>query len=400
MDTITVIVDGLALAVRYLALFFIPGFVISLVLFPRFTDMGLIKRLTSSLVLGIGSVIAFTLCLDVLLGVDATYENISLGLGVFSVLLLVVWFCEVLLMSGSVPPELHQRFSEDYRAFQHHTSRIINPLRDAFGDATISVVIRHESEASGSNHIDHSYLIDVGEEIDIHQVDESRWNAPDRALLPPPHPGTRYFELVIREYKEDGLSLIDDLQVCPVNIKRKPDITFMGLCIAHGNLQSGERLCKKTATADIQWIYHHDFHLFAILYSEDNLGQMVNRVLTKLDQIVTSIKRGSRVSSHVEEVELLKADPDVVWEKPRIHTVSAAVTSKHPEVQVAVALTENDRKKLQSEIVRNLNIHHVTPGTFRITDRMVTGIIIPQEADIDKLKASIKEIQDDDWLFE
>jgi hypothetical protein len=127
---------------------------------------------------------------------------------------------------------------------------------------------------------------------------------------------------------------------------------------------------------------------------------MVNRVLTKLDQIVTSIKRGSRVSSHVEEVELLKADPDVVWEKPRIHTVSPAVTSKHPEVQVAVALTENDRKKLQSEIVRNLNIHHVTPRTFRITDRMITGIIIHQEADIDKLKASIKEIQDDDWLFE
>ena len=74
-------------------------------------------------------------------------------------------------------------------------------------------VIYHEYQKSGRNHIDHSYLIDIGEEIDIQQVMEYKWKVFDSVILKPPPPRTRYFELVINEYAADGSSLIDDLQV-------------------------------------------------------------------------------------------------------------------------------------------------------------------------------------------
>ena len=100
-------------------------------------------------------------------------------------------------------------------------------------------------------------------------------------------------------------------------VTRKPDLTLLGFRIRRGALKIKERIYKKTDTAEIQWIYSHDFHLFAILYSEDTLGQMVDRVLLKLDEIATSIKKGSRVSSHLEETQNLRAEFEGVLEKPR-----------------------------------------------------------------------------------
>src|SRR5512139_1339127 len=93
-------------------------------------------------------------------------------------------------------------------------------------------------------------------------------------------------------------------------------LTFLGLRIRRGALMITKRLFKKTETSEIQWIYSHDFHLFAILYSEDTLVQLVERVLLKLDEITTSIKGGARVSSHLEDMQKLRAETETVKEKP------------------------------------------------------------------------------------
>ena len=228
-------------------------------------------------------------------------------------------------------------------------------------------------------------------------MDEYKWKVSERALLPPPHPRTRYFELFVREYKEGGLSLIDDLQVYPVHVTRKPGITFTGQHITPGNLKIADRLNKKTDTSEIQWIYHHDFHLFAILYSEDNLEQMVDRVLAKLDEIAVSIKSGSRVSSHVEDTQKLKDELDLIFEKRPVTPISTA--ARHPESRIFVYPTEQDRRELQAEIVRDLNVHHLTPDTFRSSDRMITAIKVPEKTDVE-IKAAIDEIEDDEWLYE
>jgi hypothetical protein len=72
-------------------------------------------------------------------------------------------------------------------------------------------VVYHEYQKIDRHHISHSYLIDVGDEIEIQQVMEYKWKVYDSVILKPPHPKTRYFELVATEYRDKDVSLIDDL---------------------------------------------------------------------------------------------------------------------------------------------------------------------------------------------
>ena len=216
--------------------------------------------------------------------------------------------------AAAYPEKVHRRFSAGYQGFRKYFSRFINSRRDRFAETAMTRVVWHENVKSGRNQVDHTYLIDVSEEIEIQQVDEHKWKVSDRALLPPPHPKTHYFELVIREFKEDGVSLIDDLQVYPVLVAGKAG---PGQKKNRGALKIAKRIYEKSDTAEIQWIYSHDFHIFAIIHAEDTLKQMVDRVIAKLDEIVTSIKSGSRISSHIEETQKLKDEFETVLERPR-----------------------------------------------------------------------------------
>ena len=81
----------------------------------------------------------------------------------------------------------------------------------------------------------------------------------------------------IRVFREDGTSLVDDVEVYPVHVTRKHDRTFMGIRIHRSSLKITGRIYEKTDTSEIQWIYTHDFHFYAILYSQDDLAQMVDR---------------------------------------------------------------------------------------------------------------------------
>ena len=400
MDTVPVIVEAARVILAFLNLFFIPGFVISLVFFPRFADLGLIQRLVYSLILSIGAVIAF-LFVDIVLGVGTTPGTISLTLGVLSAFMLVVWLCEIWYLNSSLPVKLNKRFSGGYQEFQIYFSRIINSARDRFTNTAMARVVWHENVMSERNHINHSYLIDIGEEIDIQQVDENKWNSSDRALLPPPHPRARYFELYIRENNEDGISLIDDLQVYPVQITKKSEGINEVHSIQRRTLKIARRIYKKTDTSEIRWIYSHDFHLFGLIHPQDTLGLMVDRVLLKLDEIVISIKNGSRISSHVEVTEKLNDEFDAVPEKSFITRTGKGMTSKVPESPVFNYPTETDRRMMHAEIVRNLKADYVTPETFRRSDRMIAGINIPEKTDIDSLKTFIREMEDDgNYLYE
>ena len=50
-------------------------------------------------------------------------------------------------------------------------------------------------------------------------------------MLPLTNPKTRYFELIVRE---NNLSMIDDLEIYPVLVAKKPDIRILGFVIQHG----------------------------------------------------------------------------------------------------------------------------------------------------------------------
>ena len=400
MEILMVLLGGLKAIEGFLILFFVPGFVISLVFFPRFTELGLIRRLFYSLILSTGSGIASLMFTSVVLGKDTASGVIIPGLEVFSSLLLIVWLGELWYLNSSVRMEQQQKFSLRFRKLLKYLSPVTNSRRDSFTTTTMARVVWHENVPSGTNQVDHTYLIDVGDLIDIQQVDENRWKFSDGGLLPPPCPKTRNFALFIRESREDGLSLIDDLQIYPVRVTRKPGVTFLGHTLIRGALVIKNRLYQKTDTAEIQWIYTHDFHLFAFLYPQDTLNQMVVRVLIKLDEITVSIHQGSRVSSHVEETQKLRDESGIVQAKPRRVPTITEIPIKYSGSPLFSRPIESDRRKLQADIVRDLKVDRITSGTFRGSDRMITSIKIPDRLDLEKILSSIKEIQNDAWLYE
>jgi hypothetical protein len=261
-------------------------------------------------------------------------------------------------------------------------------------------VIYHEYQKSGRNHIDHSYLIDIGEEIDIQQVMEYKWKVFDSVILKPPHPRTRYFELFINEYTGDGSSLIDDLQVYPVQVIRKPDFKILGFILRRGDWHITERIYKKANTTEIQWIYSDDFHLFAITHAQDNLERMVEQIVLKIDEIATSVKSGYRIYSHMENQRMRREAFDAVMESQSGITINKTAILKHPEFQLIAELGEGDRRKMQDEILQDLVALGATLDTFGGSNKIVAKLNIPEKTDITQQMAHIEELQDLGWLFE
>jgi len=389
MDIITPLFAGIRVIFGLLSLFFIPGFTITLVIFPRLAQIGVVQRLIYSVGLSIGYVVAVVLFLVGILGVDTTSRNVDLTTAVFLAIMLIVWLCEVVSLNLAV------------RKFY---SRRIHAVRDRSKKTSRARIVWHESRKSGRNHVDHTYLLDAGSKVSIEQVIEHPGKISDIEIVPPPHPKTRYFELVIREFKDEGSSLVDDLQIYPVLVGKNADIRCRRFLIKRGSVCIRERLHTKETGSETVWIYSHDFHLFAILNPEDTAEQMVDRIIEKLNEIVTSVQSGSRVTSHIETTQMLREAFDVVIERPRPPIpapVIPAVTAPRPAARPSVVTKESDRRKLQKEIVRDLDTFNITPQSFRKSDRLITKIKIPEKADIGRnVLDRIDEILNDDWLYE
>ena len=261
-------------------------------------------------------------------------------------------------------------------------------------------VIYHEYQKSGKNTIDHSYLIDVGDEIEIQQVMEYKWKVFDSVVLKPPHPKTRYFELFIREYKEAGSSLVEDLHVYPVHATRSAGIRILGFTIRSGQWHIAERIYKKANTTEIQWIYTDDFHLFAITHAQDSLESMVEQVVAKIEEIASSIRSGYRIYSHMENQRMRREAFDAIMENPSGVTINKTAILKHPEFQLIAELGDGDRKRMQDEILRDLVALGATLDTFGGSNKITAKIEIPETADITKQISHIEELEDLGWLFE
>ena len=383
MDTVTVILEGLRVILGFLLLLFVPGFALSLVIFPRFNGIGIIERLAYSTVLSIGSVIVLVLFMDVFLGINTKPLNIFLVIAAFSCFAFVVWLCERWYLNSRFKKNLEPKISADYQKVQTFYTREIHAARDRFRQDTRTMVVYHESQQSGLNHIEHSYLLDVGEEIDIQQVAEDKVKVTDRVILPPPFLRTQFFELVIREYKEEGVSLVDDLQIYPVLVLKKPDKTLLRFVLQRGTTHISGRIYKKTSTTEVEWIYSHDFHLFAIIHTEDTLDQMVDRILGKLDEITISVQGGIHISSHAEDRQILKEAFDaVIIEKPHDAPVKPQEIAPQPEVQFSAELWEIPKRPViipsdvePTEITKPLEVQAgVEPPVITKRPVILTGV--------------------------
>ncbi len=229
MDTVVVILGVLRIILGFLLLVVIPGFALSLVLFPRLTDLSMLDRLVYAAVLGITSAIAFIVFMDLMPGLEFTLENLIFIAGVFSAGALMVWLCERWYLNRRLITHPEPQISEYSPDHQRYYSREINAAKDQFRQDTRTVVVYHESERlSGMNFVSHSYLLDVAEEIDIQQVVENRVKGTESFILESPYPKTRYFELILLEHDEGPSSLVDDLQIYPVHVTTKPDTKSPG----------------------------------------------------------------------------------------------------------------------------------------------------------------------------
>lgn len=261
-------------------------------------------------------------------------------------------------------------------------------------------IIYHEYQQTGKNHTDHSYLIDAGAEIEIQQIMEYKWKVYDSVVLKPPHPKTRFFELTIREFHEDGNTSIEDLFVFPVNAKRKPDIKLWKFRLRHGQWVISERIYRKEKTTEIQWIYTDDFHLFAITHAHETREDLVTQVLKRIDEIASSIRMGYRINSHMENQRLRREAFDAVMESQNGISINKTAILKHPEFQLIAELGEGDRRKMQDEILRDLVAIGATLDTFGGSNTIVAKLEIPEKADITKQLMHIEELEDLGWLFE
>jgi hypothetical protein len=347
MDTVPVILGVLRIILGFLLLAVIPGFALSLVLFPRLTDMSILDRLVYAAVLGITSAIAFVVFMDLMPGLEPTPENLTLIAGVFSAGALMVWLGERWYLNRRLITHPGPQISEDSPDHQRYYSREINAAKDQFRQDTRTVVVYHESERlSGMNFVSHSYLLDVAEEIDIQQVVENRVKGTESFILESPYPKTRYFELILLEHDEGPSSLVDDLQIYPVHITTKPDTKYPGTTLQRDALLITERIYTKTSTEEVQWIYSHDFHIFAFIHAEDTLGQMVDRIIGILDEIVITAKSGVRITSSAGDRQILRAPFDAVREEPRGTAVTVPEIPQRPEVQPVVQPQDKTRRPI------------------------------------------------------
>jgi hypothetical protein len=344
MDTVPVMFGILEIILGFLVLVVIPGLAISLIIFPRITDMSILDRLVYTAVLGITSAIAFVMFLDLMPGLDLTLKNLILAAVIFSAGVLIVWLCERWYLTSYRKKHPRPKVSDDSPDHQRYYSREINAAQDQFRQDTRTVVIYHESErVSGMNFVSHSYLLDIGEEIDIQQVAENKLKGTDSHIVEPPYPKTRYFELILLEHNEGSSSMVDDLQIYPVHVTTKPDTT-PGATLHRDSLLITERISAKSGTEDVQWVYSHDFHIFAFVHADDTLTQMVDRVLGTLDEIVIAVQSGVRIQSSDKDRQTLRAPFDAVSKEPQGTVVKTPEIPQTPVVQPGVKPGDKTRR--------------------------------------------------------
>jgi len=264
----------------------------------------------------------------------------------------------------------------------------------------MTAIMYHYSRKVDKNHTRHSCLIDIGDDIEVRQIMEYKWKIFDSVVLQPPHPMTRFFELVMVEYHDSRSSLIDDLHIFPVRARQKPDFTILGIPVKKGKWEIIERIYRKTNTTEIQWIYTDDFHLFAITHATEYPDTIIDEIVRKIDDIASSIRSGYRIPSHMENRRRQREAFDSVTDSPDGIILPTTAPIRHPEFPLVADLGDGDRKKIQDEILRDLVALGSTLDTFGGSNRNTAKIEISEKTDINRQLAHIEELQDLEWLFE
>lgn len=236
--------------------------------------------------------------------------------------------------------------------------------------------ISRKTPGGGTSHI---FLVDIGDEIEIHGVSEGEPIRGGLVFADPFHQKTRYFEIVIDVPGGNAGDFVENITVFPVHARRKRDLRILGFRIKKGRWVVTERPENtRYGIPAVQWIYTDDFSLLHLTSGSNSMDAMADLVITKIDEIASSIREGNRVRSHIENeasyresVKTLLIDPSRA--EPAIkRDLTAAISKGMPFPQ--------------------------TPG--RGTGITAAPIAIADEALLNLRLSEIDEINDMSWMFE
>jgi hypothetical protein len=145
----------------------------------------------------------------------------------------------------------------------------------------------------------HSYLVDIGNEIGIQQLEIS---PPDKHhLLDPPYPVTRFFEIEIDQIQKNGRTVFSFRNICPVQIDQKPELHLLNRRIGKGSRNITKRLHAQEGETETRWLYTSDFFLISVSSGDrHDLSTLLSLILGRLNVIALSILSGKRIRSEYE----------------------------------------------------------------------------------------------------
>lgn len=180
-------------------------------------------------------------------------------------------------------------------------------------------IVHSRRQKTARGRYSHSYLIDIGSPIEIHQAQAGRDPSAPTVILDPPYPKTRYFEIELGERKRNGGSITEFLNIYPVYAEKKPDWRIFRFVLRQGSWRITERLCCDSGDDFIQWIYNDDFNLLYLTQGMTPPELMVDCVIAQIRSIVSSIRSGRRLQSHME---------NQIWYR---HAVEAMRSARSPD---------------------------------------------------------------------
>ena len=133
MDIPTALLSGIRVIFGFLLVLLIPGFLITLVYFPRLSDLHIVERLVYAAILSIGSVIVCVLFMDVVLGIDTTPVNVVLVISIFCLGLAILWLIRRLFITFSVIEKITAVIKKitgpPLRNIQHYMKNIVEKVK-------------------------------------------------------------------------------------------------------------------------------------------------------------------------------------------------------------------------------------------------------------------------------
>lgn len=161
-------------------------------------------------------------------------------------------------------------------------------------------IVEHKSFRYTWELVRHSYLVDIGSEIGIQQVEIS--SPGEHRMLEAPYPATRFFEVEIDQIQKNGRTVFSFRNICPVQVdqrREEPNLLSRGFGKAGRNIT--KRFHAQEGETETRWLYTNDFFLISLSSGDrHDLIMLLNLILGRLNMIALSILSGKRVSSEFE----------------------------------------------------------------------------------------------------